>query len=210
MYFSKSKLAPYPNDDGCPFYTDDADDEKEFFTSRHIFATRIDNNCEDFNRLGMAIALRASCIQEGGKHLHKVTADAPRGGIPALVDALEQPKGKAFLQAAKILNCGLTKKPSENSSKKAIDAYCDFLAEADTNGYDDGLAKAAQFSARLYLFCMAQKEAIALQAHKTKWAKRMKGKQPKAVTVWQKDPENEKKFKAALLASFRDKVKGNK
>ena len=70
----EEKLAPHPDESGCPFYIDEANDEKEFFTLNHLFKSRTQKNCEALNRLGLALSV---------DWLQKASEAHSSGGNPA-------------------------------------------------------------------------------------------------------------------------------
>ena len=39
FYLAKDKLSSYPDEDGCPFYLGDAEDEKSFFAPGFLLST---------------------------------------------------------------------------------------------------------------------------------------------------------------------------
>ena len=160
----KEKLAPYPDESGCPFYIDEANDEKEFFTLNHLFKSRTQKNCEAFHRPGLALCLAASSMSTGDKMLVKHT---PVEEIECLKKIcwqdlralLDTEDGKQFLQAVEVLDVGKTQKPSKAKLEKAVGAYVDFQVE-HASELQKTLAQVASFSSRLYLGAMQNLEQL--------------------------------------------------
>ena len=130
----KEKLAPYPDESGCPFYIDEANDEEEFFTLNHLFKSRTQKNCEAFHRPGLALSLAASSMSTGYKKLLKHTPVEEieclkKTGLQDLRALLDTEDGKQFLQAVEVLDVGKTQKPSKAKLEKAVGAYVDFQVE---------------------------------------------------------------------------------
>lgn len=71
MYFGKNLLAPYINEDGCPFYVGKNKDEKETLKLKQIRKDRNSSNEEMCRRMGMGLALDAANLHGGAACLAK-------------------------------------------------------------------------------------------------------------------------------------------
>ena len=133
-FFSKNALAPYPSEDGCPFYLGEADDEKSFFKKGHIAQEVVSaDTCEALWRLGMSVALYASaCHVGGGALLEHVDARGRVGEKPGqtmLCGLLRSPEGQDFLKALKTLNVGIGGRVSQEEADVALKDYVSFLTK---------------------------------------------------------------------------------
>jgi len=63
-FYGKAALVACPDEDGCPFYLNKADDEREFFSDGFIVNSRAPDNEELFQRIGMAVCLGAASFHE--------------------------------------------------------------------------------------------------------------------------------------------------
>jgi hypothetical protein len=219
-FFGKSILAAYPDEDGVPIYLNAAGDEQAFFKLDAIAKSRTKDNCEFFHRPGMALCLGASSFEQPVK---AVQTKVPKGldeaavktlkktGLPEFAELLEEPEGKAFVIAAKTLNCGRSKKPDNASIDSALKGYRGFLMK-DPKKLLKVLSRLAGFSARVYLGATTLAEHLALGEHKQLFAKNIEKvkKQTKEIQAWVKNSSDEDKYRKALVSAFKDKVKKHK
>ena len=128
----KEKLAPYPDESGCPFYIDEANDEKEFFILNHLFKSRTQKNCEAFHRrslLGRVLDV-AFFYKKLPKHTPVEEIEClKKTGLQDFRALLGTEDGKQFLQAVEVLDVGKTQKPSKAKLELAVGAYVDFQVE---------------------------------------------------------------------------------
>ena len=131
-YFAKSKLAPYVNEDGIPFYTGKSQDEKSALKYQNMRKALNASNEELCRSLGMGLALDAATLDHGVKAIIKhCGGDWPqemkealaKTGIPFIKDALATEEGRAFAEAAQLLNVGRTKKPDGKKVRKAVEKF---------------------------------------------------------------------------------------
>ena len=94
FYVAKDKLAAYPDEDGCPFYLGDADDEKSMFSPGFLLSTRSATNEEYFHRLGMGLCLGASSLHTG--------MDALKDLVPAFWSQTDKDGTNTFYDASDI------------------------------------------------------------------------------------------------------------
>jgi chemotaxis protein histidine kinase CheA len=217
-FFPKQKLASYPNEDGVPFYLAKNQDEKAFFKLDNVVKTRDASNEEMFHRMGMALSLDSACYDFGTKKLLKhvdpmwpedVKDQLAKSGLIGLAQILSSPgAGQKFLAAVNVLNVGQTGKPGSSERNTAIEDFVDFL-KSDTENLQKHLARAASFSANIYLMTMTMMKDLALLENPKKWAAKMEKQTGKAVLAWIKKPKDMDKLKAALKEAFADKVKSH-
>ena len=217
-YFAKAAIAPYPDEDGVPIYLGQAEDEVEFFAAGAIANTRDKTNCEFLHRIGMGICLSAATFDNGITVLEKISdvvhhmdcdgkKSLSKTGMVAMLDVLGTEKGKAFKKAVRVLNTGKTGQPEKGKVEQAVSELMDFVDKSPED-LRKALSRCASFTASTYLFSMTLLELIDMSQHRDVWAKKMESlsKQPKAVKAWTKDAGNKKKFRAAIVAAFLDKV----
>ena len=215
-FFAKAAMAPYPAEDGCPFYLKDADDEKSFFKKGFIACNVVaPDNCEALWRLGMAVSLYASAFQVGGgavvDHVGEDGAIGDKTGLKQLAALLRDPEGQAFLRAAKTLNVRPGGRVGRREAQAAVEAYVTFLQNQEAP-LRKAVSRAASFSAKIYQASMAIAEHADLIANLKEWAKAMQGdkNQPALVQRWIKDPKDTAKLVAAITDSFMRKVEAAK
>ena len=215
-YFAKNVFAPYPSEDGCPFYLGDADDEKSFFKKGFIaenVATA--DSCEALWRLGMAVALYSSSFQVGGgalvDHVDECGRVGDKTGFPQLGDLLRSPEGQAFMKAAKTLNVGIGGRVSRAEAKAAVKTYVSFLTKKEPQ-LRKAASRAASFSAKVYQATMCMLEHMDLLACPKTWASAMQGgkNQPALTQKWIRDPKDQGKLVEALTESFLQKMDKSK
>ena len=215
-FLAKAVMAPYPSEDGCPFYLKDADDEKSFFKKGFIASNVVaPDNCEALWRLGMAVALYASAFHVGGGAvLENVGEDCTIGdktGLKQLAVILRGEDGQAFLRAAEVLNVGPGGRVGRREAKTAVEAYVAFLKNQEAP-LRKAVSRAASFSAKIYQASMAIAEHADLIANPKEWAKAMQGEknQPGVVQKWIKDPKDSEKLVAAITDGFMKKMEAAK
>ena len=211
-YFPKATLAPYPSEDGCPFYLGEANDEKSLFKKGFVAKSVVGaDNCEALWRLGMAIALYASACDVGGTALVEHVDDRGRAGdktgLKLLADLLRSPEGAAFLKAAKTLNVGVGGRVPRREVKEAVKVYVTFLEEQEPQ-LRKAVSRAASFTAKVYQASMCMMEHMDLIVNPKDWAGAMQGgkNQPTTAQKWIKDPRDKSKLIEALTDSFTKKM----
>ena len=211
-YFPKATLAPYPSEDGCPFYLGDADDEKSLFKKGFVAKSVVDaDNCEALWRLGMAVALYASACDVGGAALVEHVDDRGRAddktGLKPLADLLRSPEGGAFLKAVKTLNVGVGGRVPRREVKDAVKVYVTFLSEKEPQ-LRKAVSRAASFTAKIYQASMCMMEHMDLIVNPKDWAGAMQGgkNQPTTTQKWIRDPRDKSKLIEALTDSFTKKM----
>ena len=211
-YFSKATLAPYPGEDGCPFYLGDANDEKSLFKKGFVAKSVVDaDNCEALWRLGMAVALYASACDVGGAALVEHVDDRGRAddktGLKPLADLLRSPEGGAFLKAVKTLNVGVGGRVPRREVKDAVKVYVTFLSEKEPQ-LRKAVSRAASFTAKIYQASMCMMEHMDLIVNPKDWAGAMQGgkNQPTTTQKWIRDPRDQSKLLEALTDSFTKKM----
>jgi len=229
-YLGKDKLAAYADEDGCPFYLGDADDEKAFFGPGFIMSTRTSANEEYFHRLGMALSLGASSMHAGMQavtqcidpfwdesedfSIKEKASDFKvkfnKSGLRFMADFAHTEDGDKLMNALQILNVGREGHRGQGTVEAAIVTLLEIF---DKYGKDlrKHTSRVAAFSAKMYLASMSIIEHLELFENKKQWAKNMedKAKTNKAVKTWTKDPKNEDLLVAALCESLMEKLKSH-
>ena len=215
-YFAKNVFAPYPSEDGCPFYLGDADDEKSFFKKGFIAENVVSpDTCEALWRLGMAVALYSSAVQVGGTALLDNLDDRGRAGdktgLKQLGELLRSPDGQAFLKAAKTLNVGIGGRVARAEARQAVKTYVSFLTKKEPQ-LRKAVSRAASFTAKIYQTTMCIAEHMDLLACPKTWAAAMQGgkNQPALTQKWIRDPKDKDKLIDALTDSFVKKMETSK
>ena len=215
-FFSKNALAPYPSEDGCPFYLGEADDEKSFFKKGHIAQEVVSaDTCEALWRLGMSVALYASACHVGGGALLGHVDDRGRvgekTGLTMLCGLLRSPEGQDFLKAVKTLNVGIGGRVSQKEANVAVKNYVSFLTKKEPQ-LRKAVSRAASFTAKVYQATMCIAEHMDLLACPKAWADQMQGgrNQPATTQKWIRDPKDQGKLIAAMTDSFLKKMEGSK
>ena len=216
-YWAKAKLAPYPDEEGCPFYLGKGQDEQTFFSGESIRESRSKDNEEMFHRPGMSLSLSCASFEKGIDVLKpfqeaNLTEDQKKTlrktGLLDVLEFLATPEGRKFEKAVRKLNVGLHKRIPEKEARVAIDDYVDVLRELPKK-VKRGLSRWASMTANSYLFSMTLSKDAALLEDLPALADKMLGSRSQSVKAWVKSSSNVSKFKKALLAEFMDKVKKN-
>ena len=227
FYLAKDKLSSYPDEDGCPFYLGDAEDEKSFFAPGFLLSTRSSRNEEYFHRPGMALSLGAASMHRACRTLRDRLLpcwanehDNPtskildfetkfkKTGLSGLVDFLYTNDGNKFLEALETLDVGREGRRDQHRVDTAVRDLVDVLGE---HGYDlrKNASRAASFAAKVYLGSMSLIEHLELFEHRKEWSKNMEdtAKSNKHIKAWTKNPKDEDLLVSALTATFMEKVK---
>lgn len=216
-YFAKSKLAPYVNEEGSPFYTGKNQDEKTALKFKNIRKALNANNEELCRRLGMGLALDAATLDHGVKAIIKhCGGDWPqemkealgKTGIPFIKDALATEEGRAFAEAAQLLNVGRAKKPEPKKVKKAVEKFVKHCTSQGAE-WQKHLARLATFMGKGYLMAMTLLKDMALLDNCADWASKFETPQTKAVEAWRKKPQDQKRLLEALTATLLTKIEAN-
>ena len=227
FYLAKDKLSSYPDEDGCPFYLGDAEDEKTFFAPGFLLSTRSSRNEEYFHRPGMALSLGAASMHRACRtlrdRLSPCWADEPgdpaakifdfetkfkKTGLSGLLDLLYTSDGNKFLEALETLDVGREGRRDQNRVETAVRDLVDVLEEHG-NDLRKNASRAASFAAKIYLGSMSLIEHLELFEHRKEWSKNMEdaAKSNKHIKAWTKNPKDGDLLVSALTASFMEKVK---
>ena len=228
FYLARDKLASYPDEDGCPFYLGDAEDEKSFFAPGFLLGTRSSRNEEYFHRPGMALSLGAASMHRACRTMKDRLlpcwalkgADEPverildfeakfkKTGLSGLVDLLATSDGERFLEALETLDVGREGRRDQPRVEKAVRDLVDVLGE---HGQElrKNASRAASFAAKVYLGSMSIMEHLELLEHRKDWAKNMEdaAKSNRHIKAWTKNPKSGDLLVDALTACFMEKIK---
>ena len=228
FYLARDKLAAYPDEDGCPFYLGDAEDEKSFFAPGFLLSTRSSRNEEYFHRPGMALSLGAASMHRACRTMKDRLlpcwalkgADEPvekildfeakfkKTGLSGLVDLLATSDGERLLEALETLDVGREGRRDQQRVEKAVRDLVDLLGEHGQQ-LRKNASRAASFAAKVYLGSMSIMEHLELLEHRKDWAKNMEdaAKGNKHIKAWTKNPKDGDLLIDALTAAFMEKVK---
>ena len=228
FYLARDKLAAYPDEDGCPFYLGDAEDEKSFFAPGFLLSTRSSRNEEYFHRPGMALSLGAASMHRACRTMKDRLlpcwalkgADEPvekildfeakfkKTGLTGLVDLLATSDGERLLEALETLDVGREGRRDQQRVEKAVRDLVDLLGEHGQQ-LRKNASRAASFAAKVYLGSMSIMEHLELLEHRKDWAKNMEdaAKGNKHIKAWTKNPKDGDLLIDALTAAFMEKVK---
>ena len=211
---SKWFLRPYVEQGGSPFSGGRGVAESSLLTSWHL-SNVLDETCSEYcARQGIALSEGAANCEVGAFLLQCHFADraAPEGlkkaGIERLLQALQSPEGKKFLESCHYLNTAHTDVDrSAAATTQAVKRFVRFFT-ADAADKEVAFRQALRFAARLYLFAFEGLEALTALSHPKAMAAGVHkvGQQtalPPESTEWLRDPENPEALLAALVASFQ-------
>ena len=216
LFFGKNLLAPYTNEDGCPFYLNKGKDELSQLKLKTILKGRNADNEELCRRLGMGLALDAASLNHGAKSMVKhcssqwppeVKADLDKTGILQAHALLEGDDG-VLLEALDTLDVGKSRRPGKKAVRKAVQALVRFLTN-DAANKQKQFARMMTFTAKLYLLSSTALKLIALSSNLPEWAAKFHGEQSKDMERWRKKPDDEARLVEALTAELLAKIDNN-
>ena len=148
-------------------------DEKSALKFQNIRKALNGSNAELCRRLGMGLALDAATLDHGVKAIIKhCGGDWPqemkvalaKTGILFIKDALATEEGRAFAEAAQLLNVGRTKKPDGKKVKKAVEKFMKHCAGQGSEWQNHSARKGG------YLMALTLLKDMALLNNCVDWA----------------------------------------
>lgn len=162
---SKWYLRPYVDQAGSPF-TAGQMSESELLSTLHLTTVLGEATSEYCARQGVALSEGAANFQVGAGVLQHHFAEGhgsglAKTGIESVLELLDTPDGRKFLQSCAYLNAGNSDVDrSEAETTVAVRRFLRFLT-TQTAEKEAAFKKALRFSARLYLFAFEGLEALA-------------------------------------------------
>lgn len=201
MHKRRAVLAPYPDQDGVPFYLGKkVADEKALFRSGALMRTRDADTGLAWPsrspRLPSTTARKrcsSGCANVDGADKSAQKAFA-KTGLGALAMRFQDGRGAEFLAAMETVNDGRDKRPEKPAVESAARKVLRFLERGGADARQE-LARAASFSASSYLMSMNLLELLDHVEHRAKWANKLVAvKDQKPVRACLRDPTDTSKL----------------